>query len=118
MKIKKRNKQKIHTQKLFLICVRYSILLAIVFALPLIYLILTQPTMLPVVSLLKILYGNVEVLETTIIINNSTFIEIIPACIAGSAYLLLIILNLSLPLSIKKRTYSLMFSLATLFILN
>ena len=118
MKIKKRTKQKVSSKKVLLVCVRYILLLGIVFSLPFIYAILTQPTITPVVSLLKLMYSDVEVLENTISIDKTTFIEIIPACIAGSAYLLLIILNLSIPLSTKKRIYALVFSLAVLFVVN
>ncbi|HLC82982.1 MAG TPA: pacearchaeosortase, partial [Bacteroidia bacterium] len=118
MKIKKRTKQKVSSKKVLLVCVRYILLLGIVFSLPFIYAILTQPTITPVVSLLKLMYSDVEVLENTISIDKTTFIEIIPACIAGSAYLLLIILNLSVPLSTKKRIYTLVFSLAVLFVVN
>lgn len=54
-----------------------------------------------------------------IIVNNFFPIEIIGSCVAGSAYLLLTILNLSTPgLSPKKRVYSILFSFAVLLALN
>lgn len=40
------------------------------------------------------------------------------ACVAGSAYYLLLILNFSIPLNLSKRIYLLIYSLSTLFLLN
>ena len=45
-------------------------------------------------------------------------ISIIPACVAVSAYLLLIILNLATPMTREQRTKSLIFSWFTLLIFN
>ncbi|MEM1577742.1 MAG: pacearchaeosortase [Candidatus Pacearchaeota archaeon] len=45
-------------------------------------------------------------------------IEIIPACIGGSAYYLLLILNLSTPMKFKKRILSLFFLFFLFFIFN
>ena len=63
-------------------------------------------------------------LFTQATLTNSTItfqshsIEIIPACIALSAYYLLLILNLSTPMPIKKRAYSLILTFALLFFVN
>ncbi|MEK6871644.1 MAG: pacearchaeosortase [Nanoarchaeota archaeon] len=118
MKIKKRDNKKIKQKKIVLISLRYLFLLAIVFALPILYTLLTVPTVFPVLILLKLMYTQVEFIEPIIIIDAVTFIEIVPACIAGSAYLLLIILNFSIPLHLRKRMHVLFFSLAMFFILN
>jgi len=57
-------------------------------------------------------------LTNSTIIFQSHSIEIIPACIALSAYYLLLILNLSTPMPIKKRAYSLILTFALLFLVN
>ena len=59
-------------------------------------------------------------LSGTLILINSTYpIEIISSCVAGSAYLLLTILNLGTPwLKIRQRVESLFFSFAILLVLN
>ena len=101
----------------FSILIRYLILLGLMFSLPLIYKILTPLTIYPTIFLLKLFY-QVSYLNSMIILNSKTIIYIIPACIAGSAYLLLLILNLSLPMSLKKRIRTILFSLTLLLSLN
>ena len=103
--------------KRFLILIRYLILLALIFTLPLIYKILTPLTINITTILLKLFY-NVDIYNELIIINYTTFILIIPACIAGSAYLLLLILNLTVPIKLDKRMKSIILSFLILFILN
>lgn len=102
----------------FLIPVRYIILLGLMFSLPLIYFIFTPLTIYSIVFLLKIFFKEVVLNKTLIIINAKTLIEIIPPCIAGSAYLLLLILNLSVKMSIKKRVLSIISSFLILLTLN
>jgi len=82
-----------------------------------IYKIFTFPTIFSSYNLLKIFF---EVsLSGNFIFFKSQSIEIINACIAGSAYYLLLILNLSTEISpLKSRIYSLIFSLFVLFIFN
>ncbi len=100
------------------ITLRYLIL--IVIAIPnlyLFYLILTPLTIYPVFLLLKILF-NATLSQNVIIIDNLS-IEIIPACIAGSAYYLLLILNLSTPnINIRKRLKMIGLAFISLLILN
>jgi exosortase/archaeosortase family protein len=57
-------------------------------------------------------------LSGTTINLNSAVVEIIPACVAGSAYYLLTILNLTTPMNFKKRVLSLLFSYGFLLIIN
>lgn len=111
-----KDKQQIKPDKKFLILARYLILLALVFSLPLIYKIFTPLTIYPSAFLLNFFYD--VAVNNIFIINNEIFIEIIPACVAGSAYLLLLILNLTTPMNIKKRIYSVLFSFLILLILN
>ncbi len=54
----------------------------------------------------------------TTIFFKGYFASIVPACIAGSAYYLLLILNLATPMGRKKRVYSLIFLLLLFLGLN
>ncbi len=61
---------------------------------------------------------NAQIIQNTILFN-SIVIEIIPACVAGSAYYLLFILNFSIPnIKIKTRIKILFFTFLSLFALN
>ncbi len=104
--------------KVYLIFIRYVILLGLIFTLPLIYKIFTPLTLYPVVGLLKLIYEQVNISQDFILIGFNTIIQLIPACIAGSAYLLLLILNLSVSMRLKKRVYSLLLSFILLLVLN
>lgn len=100
------------------IFIRYLIL--IIIALPnfwLFYLIFTPLTLYPVYFLLT-LFFDTSLIQNIILINDLP-IELIPACIAGAAYYLLLILNLSVPkIKFKKRIKMIMFSFTSLLILN
>ena len=52
------------------------------------------------------------------ILINSTSIEINSACVAISAYFLLLVINLTTPMEIKKRFKAILFSFALFLILN
>jgi len=52
------------------------------------------------------------------ILVDSLAIDLIPACIAVSAYLLLLILNLTTPMPTRKRFYSILTSLTLLLLVN
>lgn len=103
--------------KLLFIPVRYIILLAIVLSISVIYRIFAIATVFPVFFVLKLLFGNVSlvfnpnILNQIIIIQGKTIIELIPACIAGSAYLFLLALNLTVPMERKKRIFSITMSI-------
>jgi|TARA_B100001971_G_C18127270_1_gene502744 exosortase/archaeosortase family protein len=99
------------------ILVRYLILLALMFSLPLIYKIFTPLTILSTSNILSLFY-NISVSNDIISINTITLVKIIPACVAGSAYLLLLILNLSVPLPLRKRTYSILLGFLIFFLVN
>ncbi len=105
----------------FLIPVRYLILLGIVLSLPIIYIIMTPLTVYPVYFLLKLFVKITLVFQNltyNFILGNKTIIELVSACIAGSAYLGLLILNLAVPMERKKRIYSIIFSALILYVLN
>ncbi len=64
------------------------------------------------------LFFNPLLISNTIIIQN-TPIEIIGACVAGSAYYLLLILNISTPkIELRKRLLIILFSFSVLLLIN
>src|SRR3989344_8524927 len=100
------------------IFLRYIILLISLFLTSIIYRIFTPLTIYPSLIIIKLFFTQTTLIQNTIIINQQTLIEIIPACIAASAYLLLLVLNLSIPLKPIKRLYSLSLSIILLLMLN
>lgn len=105
--------------KIINIFIRYLFLVLI--AIPdlyLFYLIFTPLTVYPSYFLLN-LFFDVYLAGSTIVIAKLNVIDIIPACIAGSAYYLLVILNLSIPdIKLKKRIKMITFGFTLLLILN
>ncbi|MEM3122305.1 MAG: pacearchaeosortase [Candidatus Pacearchaeota archaeon] len=75
-----------------------------------IYKVLTPLTIYPVFYILKLFYST-NISGISIIVDNVT-INLIESCIAGSAYYLILILNLSTPMENKKRLYSLIYLFA------
>lgn len=104
-------------KKILLIFLRYLILLCSMFSLFIIYQIFTPLTLYPVKFLLSI-FHDVFLYKDLLIVNLEIFIKIIPSCIAGSAYLLLLILNLTTSMNLKKRIFSILVSFSFLLILN
>jgi len=100
-----------------LILSRYLILLTLMFSTPLIYKIFLPLTVYSSANILRAFY-EVAINNNIIIINFLILIEIIPACVAASAYLLLLLLNLSVPMNARKRIYSILISFLLFFILN
>jgi len=109
--MKKENK------KLLLIFSRYIFLVLI--ALPnlfLFYLVFTPLTINSVNFLLNFFYPSV-ISGDKILVNN-TSIQIIQACVAGSAFYLLLLLNLATPMKAKTRIYSIIFSFLVFLLIN
>ncbi len=105
------------TNNILFLCLRYLLLLLI--AVPnfyLFYKILT-PLTLQVSYFLLSLFFQVELINNTLIISEY-FIDIIPACVAASAYYLLLILNLTIPMQTKQRIKLIPLSLLILFSFN
>jgi len=98
---------------------RYAFLILI--ALPnlgFFYFVFTPLTIYPVYFILN-LFFDASLLGNIILLNREIPIEFIDACIAGSAYYLLLILNLSTPgIDIKKRIKLILISFGALLILN
>jgi|TARA_Y100000034_G_C6885223_1_gene406347 exosortase/archaeosortase family protein len=69
------------------------------------------------IPFLSNLLSSIACLDTTILFKGY-YASIIPACIAGSAYYLLLILNLSTPMPRKTRIKSILFLISTFLILN
>ncbi len=76
----------------------------------------TPLTIYPVYWILSLFYQvDISGIDLYIGIYNIKFIE---ACIAGAAYYLLVILNFSTPMKLKKRIYSLLFVFSMFLLLN
>jgi hypothetical protein len=74
------------------------------------YKIFTPLTIYPTLGILKLIYGSsAQIMAANAFKIDSLTISLIPACIAGSAYYLLLILNLTTPMQIKTRMKSILF---------
>ncbi len=115
--MEKEMKEITSNKRLILIVLRYIILLILVLNSYLIYKIFTPLTIYFTVISLKLFYP-VIVFGNQILINQTKIIEVIPSCVAGSAYVLLLILNLFVAMKPKQRICSILLSFSLLFILN
>lgn len=116
MKKKSENKRAF----VYSIFIRYFIILiSSLGSLWIFYFIFTPLTLYLTYFILDILFG-ATISGTTIFIGSSfSPIEIIEACVAGSAYFLLFIFNLSVPnISILKRIKMIAFAFLSFFIVN
>ena len=113
--MKKRVKPEKRGKAILYVFVRYLILVVSGIFFPF-YKILLPLTIWPVYFLLSIFY-NTSVIGSIILVSVAK-IEIVGACVAGSAYYLLLILNLTTSMKSKQRIYSLLFSFFSLLILN
>ncbi len=97
---------------------RYFILVVLSFSnLYIFYKIFTPLTVYPVFWILKSLYG-AQFLEGNIIFIKGYYAEVIAACVAGAAYYLLLILNLTTPMHLGKRVKNLLAIFFSFLILN
>jgi len=102
--------------KIKFIFLRYIILIIIGLLYVTLYKLLFYVTIFPSYFLLKIFY---EVSIEGYILNVvGTEVGVVSACVAGSAYYLLLILNLTTEMKTRKRLFSLLFSLVFLLIVN
>jgi len=116
--MKKRTKKN-NSNKLYSILIRYSILLVIgliVAFTDIPYKILLPLTIYPLSFVLGFFYNTIVLGEIMILSNIS--IELIPACIAISAFYLLLILNLTTPIGYKRQAQTIIFSLLSLLLIN
>ena len=109
----------LNQKRAFNLSLRYTFLILI--AIPnlwIFYAILTPLTVYPVYALLN-LFFNAVVIGNIIVINENIALEIIRACVAGSAYYLLLVLNLSIPsVKLNKRVKMVLFSFGLLLAIN
>jgi len=98
---------------------RYLILLIVAFlGLEIFYFVFSPLTVYPVFLILGLFFKTTLLSESTILIPGNE-IELIGACIAGSAYSLLLILNLATPdIKIKQRLQLLGYSFVAILSLN
>lgn len=97
---------------------RYLILVLVGFPnLFLFYFIFTPLTVYPAFVFLQALYDAV-LFPGNVIFFRGYYASIIPACVAGAAYYLLLILNLTTPMNVKKRILSLAFLFISFLFLN
>lgn len=104
---------------LFDLFVRYSILIIIaLFSFNIFYIIFRPLTVYPVTWILDI-FLETNLVSSTILILENIAIEFIPACIAGAAYYLLLMLNLSTPkIELKKRIKFVLLSFGVFLVVN
>lgn len=98
------------------ISIRYSCILLFSVFYNLMHVILAPLTLYSSYFILSIFYS--ASLHGNAILFDDRQIELIDACISGLAYLLLIVLNLSAEMPLKKRLKALFFSLAAFFAFN
>lgn len=118
MKKRKKKILKKTNLDLFIILFRYLTILILILMLPIIYKILLPVTLYPVVYILRLFFDSVLVYNNSYVVDFSYSFVLINACIAGSAYLLLIGLNLAMKMDYKKRLYSILTTVLLLYILN
>jgi exosortase/archaeosortase family protein len=103
-------------KRIYYTFLRYLIILALGIFMSVFYILFLPLTIYPSTFLLSLFYKAI-VSGSTIFIGNATIV-LVEACIAGSAYYLLLLLNLSVPMKLKKRIYSLLFSFALFLVIN
>ena len=105
---------------IYSIFLRYFIL--VITALPsfwIFYFIFSPLTVFPVYWLIKLIFGATLLGKVIFVGNYPSPIEIVDACVAGSAYYLLLIFNLSIPnIKFSKRVKMVAFAFFSFLIIN
>lgn len=105
--------------RLFYLFIRYLALVLLgLFDLALFYWVFTPLTVYPVYLILVAIGDGTRLLAGNLLFFNGMYAKIIPACVAGAAYYLLLILNLTTPMKIGTRAKSLGFMFFTFLVLN
>ncbi len=110
-----------NNKEAIILAIRYIVLVVLGFALiygKLFEIIFTPLTFWPVLGILHLFYDNVASLPGYVISYANVYAGIIPACIAGAAYYLLLILNLTTPMKAMKRAWSILFLVGAFLIFN
>ncbi|MEK6889341.1 MAG: pacearchaeosortase [Nanoarchaeota archaeon] len=98
---------------------RYIILFALALGnLWLIYKLANPATIKASFFFIQQLYPDAVVLGENVIFFKGYYATIIPACVAGAAYYLLFILNLTTQMSLRKRIGNILFLVLTFYIIN
>ena len=107
-------------KELFLLISRYiALVLLAINGLYLFYFVFTPLTLYPVYFILNNIYTNLTLnVGLSSIVAGEKSIVLVQACIAGAAYYLLLILNLTTPMSLKTRIKSIVFLVLTFLFLN
>ena len=117
MKRVKKTRERAEGRHLIYLILRYTTALLLGLFISLFYKIFTPLT-------LKTLYLFLSMASTSIVLHGSIFsingftVNIIPACVSGSAYYLLVVLNMLTPMGIIKRISFLISNLFLFFIFN
>lgn len=82
------------------------------------YTIFSPLTIQPVFFFFRLIYEGATTFGADTIFIRGFYATLIPACIAGSAYYLLLILNVTTPMALKKRAYCLVYVCALFLVLN
>jgi exosortase/archaeosortase family protein len=107
------------TREFITLIARYAILLFLAFGnLLIIYFIFTPLTVYSTYAVLELADSTTEVLDSTTIFFKGYYIELVEACVGGSAIYLLLILNLATPMDLTRRWKSLAFVIGTFLYLN
>lgn len=97
---------------------RYLLLIILGIFISFIYLVFTYLTVYPVYWILGLFDSGTRLFPGSLIFFDGFYAEIAPACVAGAAYYLLLILNLTTPMRLKTRIRSISFVLLTFLVLN
>jgi exosortase/archaeosortase family protein len=115
---KKRKSKKENSRDYLFMLLRYlSCLIVSLNNLFIFYFIFTPLTLYSFYFLINIFYSNAIIQNVSVIFNNTQII-LVEACIAGAAYFMLYLLNLTTPMRARKRILSLLFSFGLFFVIN
>lgn len=117
--MKKSSIMKKSNKELFDLAIRYIILILFSFSGLWIFYFIFSPITIYVTAFLLKIFFQTSVMGDVIILKNHFLIQMIGACVAGSAYYLLLILNLSIPkINLKKRITMILFAFISFLIIN
>jgi len=108
------------TKEALFLLLRYFVLVVLGIGLyfKLFYIVFTPLTVYPVYGILSLFFQNANLLPGNLLFFGGVYAQIIAACVAGAAYFLLLILNLTTPMSWRQRTKSIVFLLFLFLVLN
>jgi exosortase/archaeosortase family protein len=108
------------TKDAFFLLLRYLVLVILGIGLyfELFYKVFTPLTVWPIYGVLSLIFSNANLLPGDLLFFGGQYAQIIPACVAGAAYFLLLILNLTTPMDWKQRLKSIPFLLVSFLVLN